>query len=215
MAEALTEQDSVHEPDCVAAGSLVGKLRIEKCRTAEVNYEQEENNAGKENLAAAVHTVVMGIAGVHIGAGSHCVLAAADEAAVAGIVALAGFVEVADTAASVGLDVVADVADIADIDVLGILGSADTVAQDSFVGVAEPAAQGQIFAVPYTAEWADFAETVGIAESGIVGSVDTAGVAGTAGLVRTVEIVDNAEAAAGTADNVAATEWQPSLIAAT
>lgn len=67
-----------------------------------------------------------------------------------------------------------------------------------------------------TAEWAGFPETVGVAVSGIVGSADTAGVAGTAGLVSNVEIVDNVEAAgAGTADNVAATEWQPSLIAAT
>ncbi len=137
MAEVLTEQDSVHGQDCVAAGSLVGKLRIEECRTAEVNYEQEESHAGKDNLAAGVRTVVTGIAGVHIGAGSHCVLAEADEAVAGGIVALAGFVEVANTAASVGLDVVADVVD---IDVLGIVARSDTVAQDSFVGVAEPAA---------------------------------------------------------------------------
>ena len=137
MAEVLTEQEPVHRQDCVAAGSLVGKLRIEMCRTAEGNYELEESHAGKDNLAAGVRTVVTGTAGEHIGAGSHCVLAEADEAAVAGIVALAGFVEVADTAASVGLDVVVDVAG---IDVLGIVGHADTVAQDSFVGVAEPAA---------------------------------------------------------------------------
>ena len=208
MAEVLTEQDSVHGQDCVAAGSLVGKLRIEKCRTAEVNYEQEESRADKESLAAGVRIVVTGIAGVHIGAGSHCILA---EAAVAGVVALAEFVEVADTAASVGLDVVADVAD---IDVLGVVGHADTVAQDSFVGVAEPAAQAEIFAMSDTAEWTGVPETVGVDVSGIVGSVDTAGVAGTAGLVRIVEIVDNAGAAVGTADNFAATEWQPSLTAA-
>lgn len=47
MAEVLTEQDSVHEQDCVAAGTLAGKLCIEKYRTAEVNYGQEERHAGK------------------------------------------------------------------------------------------------------------------------------------------------------------------------
>ena len=142
-----------------------------------------------------------GIAGVHIGAGSHCVLAEADETAAAGVVALAGFVEILDTAASVGLGMVAD------IDVLGTVGSAYTVAQDSFVVVAE------IFAVADTAEWAEFAETVDNSDSGIVDFVDTAAVAGTAGLVRVVEVVDNAEPAAGTADTVAATECQPSLTA--
>ena len=50
---------------------------------------------------------------------------------------------------------------------------------------------------------------------GIVGCADTAGFADTVGLVRIVEVADNAEAAAGTADIVAATEWQPSLTAMT
>ena len=81
-----------------------------------------------------MHTVVAGIAGVHIGAGSHCVLAEADETAAAGVVALAGFVEIADTAASVGLGMVAD------IDVLGAVVSAYTVGQDNFVVVDEIAA---------------------------------------------------------------------------
>ena len=47
MAEVLTEQDSVHGQDCVVAGTHAGKLRIEKYRTAEVNYEQEERHAEK------------------------------------------------------------------------------------------------------------------------------------------------------------------------
>lgn len=68
-------------------------------------------------------------------------------------------------------------------------------------------------AVSDTAEWADRTEIVGIAVPGIVGFGGTAEVVGTVGLVRIVEVADNAEAAAGTDDTVAATEWQPSLTA--
>lgn len=65
------------------------------------------------------------------------------------------------------------------------------------------------------AEWAEVAESVGAAVHGNVGCVDTAAIADSVGLVRIVEVVDNAEAAAGTADTVAATEWQPSSTAMT
>ena len=92
-----------------------------------------------------------------------------------------GLVELADTAASIGH------AAVADNDVLGTVDYADIVAQSSLVAVAD----------------------TGIAVLDAVHSADTAGVAGTVGLVHTVEIVDNAEVAAGTADIVAATEWQP------
>ena len=95
-----------------------------------------------------------------------------------------GLVELADTAASIGH------AAVADNDVLGTVDYADIVAQSSLVAVAD----------------------TGIAVLDTVHSADTAGVAGTVGLVHTVEIVEivgNAEVAAGTADVVAATEWQP------
>lgn len=45
--------------------------------------------------------------------------------------------------------------------------------------------------------------------------LDTARVVGTVGLVHTVVVVDRAEVAAGIADIVAATEWQPCLRAMT
>lgn len=70
-------------------------------------------------------------------------------------------------------------------------------------------------AVADIAEWAGSAELVGIVVPDIVGSVDTAGVVDTVGLVRIAVVVDIAEAAAGTADTVAATGRQPSLTAFT
>lgn len=221
MADVLPGRASVHEQDSVAAGTLAGKLRIEMCRTAEGNYELEESHAGKKNLAAGVHIVEMDIVAVHVGAGSHCVLVEPAETAAAGIVALAGLVEIVDTVVLAGLVELADIgasvglAVIAGNDVFDTVGSADTVAQGTLGVVADTAAQFEILAGADTAEWAEFAEIVGDAVPGIVDSVDTAGGAGTVGLVRVVEVVDTAEAAAGTADTVAATEWQPYLTAFT
>lgn len=121
------------------------------CRTAEeqpaaeVKYELEESHVG-ENLAAGVHIVGMDIVAVHIDAGSHCVLVEAAETAAAGIVALAGLDETADTVVLVGLVELAGIAAsvglavVADNDVLGIVGSADIVAQGTRVVVADTAA---------------------------------------------------------------------------
>ena len=200
MAGVPSVEGSVLGQDCVAAGTLAGRLRTEECRTAEdqlvaeVTYELEERRAEEQGLAAGVHKVVVDIGALDIGVGSRCELVEAVETAVAGIVALAGLaeiadivvlsashVELADTAASIGL------AAVADNDVLGIADCADTVAQDSLVIVAE----------------------TGIAVLDSVGSADIAGVAGTVGLVHTVEVVGNAGVVAGTADVVATTEWQP------
>lgn len=192
MAGVPSSGGSVLGQVCVAAETLAGGLRTEECRTAEdrlvagVTYELGERRAEDA---------------VHIGVGSRCELVEAVETAVAGIAALAGLAEIADivvlpaghvepadTAASVGLAVVAD------NDVLGIADYADTVVQDSLVTVAE----------------------TGIAVLDSVGSADIAGVAGTVGLVHTVEVVGNAavvagtaDVVAGTADVVATTEWQP------
>lgn len=92
-----------------------------------------------------MHVAVMDIGALRVGVGSHDILAETAETA-AGIVALAdlieivktvvlaGLVELADTAASLGFAVFVD------IDVLGIVGFADTVAQNSHVVVAEIAA---------------------------------------------------------------------------
>lgn len=214
MSEALPEQGSVHGQDCVVAGARAGKLRIEEDRAAEENYEQEESHTGDENQAAGVHTVVMYASGVRVDAGSHCVLAGT---AAAGTVAPAGLVGIADTVVLVGLVELADsavsvgLAGVADSAVPGIVGSADTAAPGSLVFVAETAASTEILAVAGTAEWADVAEIVGTAVPGIVDFADTAAIAGIVGPVSIVEIVDNAEAAAGTVDIAAATEWQPSL----
>lgn len=127
-------------------------LRTEESRTAEEqlaaeeNFEQGESRAGEENHAAGVYIVVTDIAGLRVGAGGYCVLADAAETAAAGTVALVGFVEIADTgvlaghvglgdtAASLGLAALAENA------VLGSSGSADTVAQDNLVVVADIAA---------------------------------------------------------------------------
>ena len=92
-----------------------------------------------------------------------------------------GLVELADTAASIGHAVVAD------NDVFDTADYAGIVARSSLVAVAD----------------------TGIAVLDTVGSAGDAEVAGTVGLVHTVEIVDIAEVAAGTADIVAAMEWQP------
>lgn len=200
MAGVPSSEGSVLGQDCFAAETLAGGLRTEECRTAEdqlvagVTYEQGERRDEEQGLAAGVHDIVVDIGAVHIGVGSRCELVEAVETAVAGIAALAGLAEIADivvlpaghvepadTAASVGLAVVAD------NDVLGIADYADTVVQDSLVIVAE----------------------TGIAVLDSVGSADIAGVAGTVGLVHTVEVVGNAAVVAGTADVVATTEWQP------
>ena len=98
-----------------------------------------------------------------------------------------GLVELADTAVSIGH------AAVAEIDVLGTVDYADIVAQNDLVAVAD----------------------TGIAVLDTVHSADTAEDAGTVELVHTVEIVDDAEVAAGTADIVAATEWQPYLTVVT
>ena len=206
MAGVPSEEGSVLGQDCVAAGTLAGGLRTVECRIAEdqliagVTYAPEGSHAGKQGPAGGVHEVVMDIGAVHIGVGSRCELVEPVETAVAGTVALAGLaeiadtvvlpaghVELADTAASVGLAVVAD------NDVLGIADCADTVAQDSLEVVAE----------------------TGIAVLDSVGSADIAGAAGAVGSVHTVEVVDNAGIAAGTADAVATTGWQPYLTVVT
>ena len=94
----------------------------------------------------------------------------------------AGLVEHVDTAGSLGL------ADTADNDVPDTVDYADTVAQSRLVAVAD----------------------TGIAVFDTVDFADTAEVADTVGLVHTVDYVDNAaDLAAGTADIVGATEWQP------
>lgn len=186
------------------AGTLAGKFRTEKYHiaedqlAAEMKYGRFEIHDGEENLAAGLHTVGIDTAVVRIVAGSHCVLVEADETAAADTVVLAVLVELADSAVSIGLAVVAD-----DVE-LGTVDSADAaVAQGILVVAAETAAEVDDFAVYDTAEQGDCAGDVGVA--------DTAEVAGTVVLARTVEVVDNAEAA----DTVAATEWQPSLTATT
>lgn len=139
MAEVLPERDYALVQNCIVAGALAGKLRIERYHAAEEDYEQEESHAGDENHAA----------GVYVGAGSHCVLAEGAETvgtAAEGNVALTGLVEIANTVALAGLVELADIAvpaglaAVADDAVLGIVGSADTVAQGSLVVVAETAA---------------------------------------------------------------------------
>ena len=62
-------------------------------------------------------------------------------------------------------------------------------------------------AVSDTAGWADVAEVVDIAVAGNSGFADVVGVVGIVDFVR-IEVV-------GTADTVAATGWQPLLIAST
>ena len=200
MAEVLIEEGSVLGQDCVAADTSAGKLRIERCYAAEgqllaeLRCELEENHAEKQTLAAALHIVVMDTGAVHFGTGSQCGLAESAETAAAGTGTLAGLVEIVDMVVlPVGLGEFADIAVsiglavVADNDMLGTVGYADTVAQDSLVVVAD----------------------TDTAVLDIVGSADTAGVVGTVGLVHIVGVVDNAEVAAGTADTVAATGWQP------
>ena len=89
---------------------------------------------------------MVGIFAVQTGADSRFVLVEADETVAAGNIALAGFVEFADTVALSGLVDCADtavsagLAALADNAVLGIVGSAGTVAQDGPVVVAGIAA---------------------------------------------------------------------------
>lgn len=194
MAGVPSSEGFVHGQDCVAAETLAGGLRTEECRTAEdqllagVTYELGERHAEEQGLAAGVHNVVVDIGAVHIGVGSRCELVEAVETAVAGIAALAGLAEIADivvlpadhvepadTAASVGLAVVAD------NDVLGIADYADAVVQDSLVIVAETD-----IAVLDSVGSADIAGTVGLVHTvEVVGNA--AVVAGTADVVATTE----------------------------
>ena len=194
MAGVPSSEGSVLGQDCVAAETLAGGLRTEECRTAEdqlvagVTYELGERRAEEQGLAAGVHNVVVDIGAVHIGVGSRCELVEAVETAVAGIAALAGLAEIADivvlpaghvepadTAASVGLAVVAD------NDVLGIADYADTVVQDSLVIVAETGIDSV-----GSADIAGVAGTVGLVHTvEVVGNA--AVVAGTADVVATTE----------------------------
>ena len=84
-----------------------------------MSYGQEEIHAGEEIHAAAVDTVVSGIAVVHIDTGSRCVLVESDQAAAADTVSLAGFAVVAD------------------VNALGIVDLVDAAAQSSLVVVAD------------------------------------------------------------------------------
>lgn len=84
-----------------------------------------------------MHTVVIGIVAVHVGAGSRCILVEVDQTAVVGVFALATRVELADSAVPVGLAVSAV---IADNDGLDIVGFADTAAQGSLVMIVDIAA---------------------------------------------------------------------------
>ena len=106
-----------------------------------------------------------------------------------------------------------------------MIGFVDTAAQNDLAIVADTfewavvvgiVAQTERLMLADTAEWAENAETVDTAVLGIVGCADTADAADSVGLLHwfgldsIVEAVDDAEAAVGTADTVAATEWQPS-----
>lgn len=203
MAEVLIEGALVLGQDYVGAGSSAGRLRTEGNCAAEgqlvagLTCALEERHAEEQNLAAELRIVVVDTGAVRVGTGSYYELveAAVYTVALAGLLEivemvelLVGLVELADTVAWVGLAVLADK------DMLGTADYADTVAKDNLVVVADTDA-----AVP-----------------DIVGPADAAaGVVGTVGLVHTVAVVDSAEVAAGIADVVAATEWQPSLTAMT
>ena len=221
----MSEQYSVHGQHCVAADRLL----VENCRMTEEQLtaeekDERESHAGEQDHAAGVHIVGIGVAAMQIGVGSRVVLVEADETAAANIAALRSLAEVADNPVSVGLVVV------------GSVDSVDTAAQKNLAIVAGSfewaivvgiVAQTERVTLADTAEWAVNAEIVDTAVSGfvgcgdtavpgIVGCVDTADAADSVGLLHwfgldsIVEVVDDAEAAVGTADTVAATEWQPS-----
>ena len=222
----MSEQYFVHGQDWVAADRLrVGNCRMaEKQLTAEEKGERE-SHAGEQDRAAGVHTVGIGVAAMQIRVGRPGVLVEAGENAAANTAALRTRVELADNPVSVGLAVV------------GFVGFVDTAAQNNLATVADnfvwavvvgSVAQTERLMLADTAEWAENAEIVDTAVSGIVGCADTAvfgivdcadtaDVADSIGLLRCfgldsiVEVVDDAEAAVGTADTVAATEWRPSL----
>lgn len=130
---------------------MAGKAQFEKYHAAEdaqaayVNYEREESYVGEEGPAAEVHAVVIGSSAARIGADSRFVLVEADETVAAGIVALAGSVEFADTAELLGLVEFADTAASVDLAaradnaVLHMVGSVEIVAQYRPVFVAEMA----------------------------------------------------------------------------
>ena len=185
---------------------------------------ERESHAEEQDRAAGVHIVGIGVAAMQIGVGSRGVLVEADETAAANIAAPRSLVEVADNPVSVGLAVV------------GSVGFVDTAAQKHLAIVADVfewgvvvgiVAQTERVTLADTAEWAENAEIVDTAVSGVVGCADIA-VVGTVGCTDTadaadsvglhhwsgldniVEVVDDTEAAVGTADTVAATEWQPS-----
>ena len=225
----MLEQYSVHGQDCVAAD----RLRVGNCRMAEEHPTAEEkgereSHAGEQDHAAGVHIVGIGIAAMQIGVGSRGFLVEADETAAANSAAWRSLVEVADSPVSVGLAVA------------GSVGFVDTAVQDNLAIVADSfewavvvdtVAQTEHLRLADTAEGAENAEIVDTAVSGgvgfadtavpgIVGCADTADTAGSVGLLHCfgldsiVEVVDDdddAEAAVGTADTVAATEWRPSL----
>lgn len=197
MAEVLIEGALVLGQDCVEAGSSAGRLRTEGNCAAEgqllagLTCALEERHAEKQNRAAELRIVVVDTGAVRVGTGSYYELV---EAAVY-TVALAGLLEIVELVELlVGLVELADtvawvgLAVLADNDMLGTADYADTVAKDNLVAVADTDA-----VVPDAA----------------------AGVVGTVGLVYTVAVVDSAEVAAGIADVVAATEWQPFLTAMT
>lgn len=155
---------------------------------------------------------------VFAGTGSYYELAEAAETAAGCTVALAdlvevvdmvvlpvGLVELAGTVAWVGLVVLADTVAWAGLAVL-----AGNVAR---VGLA-------VLADNHMPGTAGYAHTVVKDNLVIVADTDTAvleaaGVVGTVGLGHTVVVVGSSEVAAGIADIVAATEWQPYLTAMT
>ena len=184
--------------------------------TAEEKGERE-SHAEEQDRAAGVHIVGVGVAAMQIRVGSRGFLVEADEAADANIAALRSLVEVGPAVVgSVGF------VDIAAQKILAVV--ADIFDRGVVVGIV---AQTERVTLADTAEWAENAEIVDTAVSGVVGCADaavvgTVGCTGTAdvadsvgllhwsGLDNIVEVVDDTEAAVGTADTVAATEWQPS-----
>ena len=177
--------------------------------TAEEKGERE-SHAGEQDRAAGLRTVGTVVAEMKIGVESRGVLVEAGENAAANTGALRSLVELADNPVSAGLAVIGFV-DTAAQNGPAIV--ADTFEWAVFVGIV---AQTERLMLADTAEWAENAEIVDTAVLGIVGCADTADAADSVGLLHwfdldsIVEAVDDTEAAVGTADTVAATEWQPS-----
>ena len=187
MADVLPGRASVHEQDSVAAGTLAGKLRIEMCRTAEGNYELEESHAGKKNLAAGVHIVEMDIVAVHVGAGSHCVLVEPAETAAAGIVALAGLVEIVDTVVLAGLVEPAETAAAGIVALAGLVEIVDTVVLAGLVELADIGASVGLAVIAGN----DVFDTVGSADTVAQGTLGV--VADTAAQFEILAGADTAE----------------------